>query len=42
MWAAGAPRALGFDDQGREMLTCLPGETIGDREPWPAWVLLAL
>ena len=33
-----APRALGFDDQGREMLTYLPGETVGDREPWPAWV----
>jgi hypothetical protein len=35
----GAPRALGFDDRGREMLTYLPGETIGDREPWPAWAL---
>src|SRR3954453_7636751 len=33
-----APRALGFDDQGREMLTFLPGETIGDRDPWPGWV----
>lgn len=33
----GAPRALGFDDQGREMLTYLPGETIGDRQPWPGW-----
>jgi hypothetical protein len=32
-----APRALGFDDQGREMLTYLPGETIGDRDPWPDW-----
>jgi hypothetical protein len=32
-----APRALGVDDQGREMLTYLPGETIGDRDPWPAW-----
>jgi hypothetical protein len=32
-----APRALGFDDQGREMLTYLPGETIGDRDPAPAW-----
>jgi hypothetical protein len=32
-----APRALGFDEQGREMLTYLPGETIGDRDPWPAW-----
>ena len=32
-----APRSLGFDDQGREMLTYLPGETIGDRVPWPGW-----
>jgi len=32
-----APRALGFDDQGREMLTYLAGETIGDRAVWPAW-----
>jgi hypothetical protein len=34
-----APRALGFDDQGREMLTYLPGETIGGRDPWPGWAL---
>ena len=34
----GAPRALGVDEQGREMLTYLPGETIGDRLRWPAWV----
>lgn len=33
----GIPRALGFDGQGRQMLTYLPGDTIGDREPWPAW-----
>jgi hypothetical protein len=32
-----APRALGIDAQGREMLTYLPGETIGDRDPWPGW-----
>lgn len=32
-----APRALGFDDQGREMVTYLPGETIGDRDPSPGW-----
>lgn len=32
---AGAPRVLGFDDQGREMLSYLPGETVGDRLPWP-------
>ncbi len=34
----GAPRSRGFDDQGREMLTYLPGETVGGRDPWPAWV----
>jgi phosphotransferase family enzyme len=34
----GAPRALGFDDQGREMLTYLPGDTVGDQLPWPEWV----
>ena len=32
-----APRALGIDEQGREMLTYLPGETIGAQDPWPAW-----
>jgi Ser/Thr protein kinase RdoA (MazF antagonist) len=33
----GAPRALGFDGQGREMLSYLPGETAGGRFPWPEW-----
>jgi hypothetical protein len=33
----GVPWALGFDDQGRQMLTFLPGEVIGDRVSWPAW-----
>ncbi|MET0493230.1 MAG: phosphotransferase [Actinoplanes sp.] len=33
----GAPRALGFDDQGREMLTYLPGDTAAGRFPWPEW-----
>jgi phosphotransferase family enzyme len=32
-----APRVLGFDDAGREVLTCLEGETAGEA-PWPAWV----
>jgi hypothetical protein len=32
-----APLPLGFDEQGREMLTFLDGETVGDREPWPGW-----
>ena len=34
----GAARPLGVDDRGREVLTFLPGETIGNRRPWPAWV----
>ena len=38
----GVPRALGFDEQGRQMLTYLPGDTVGDRTPWPAWVHRAL
>ena len=33
----GAPRVLGFDDAGREVLTYLEGETAGEA-PWPAWV----
>jgi len=31
----GAPRARGFDDQGRERLTFLPGQTLGETWPWP-------
>ena len=38
----GAPRARGFDDQGRERLTFLPGQTLGDAlgetGPWPDWL----
>jgi hypothetical protein len=33
----GVPRALGFDEQGREMVTFMSGEVIGDRARWPAW-----
>lgn len=33
-----APRALGFDDQGREILSYLPGEVVGATRPWPSWV----
>lgn len=33
----GAPRALGLDEQGREVLTYVEGETVGDVRPWPAW-----
>jgi hypothetical protein len=36
----GAPRALGFDEHGREMLTYLPGDTVGDQTPWPRWVFM--
>lgn len=32
----GAPRFLGIDEQGREILTYVPGEVAG--RPWPAWV----
>jgi hypothetical protein len=34
----GAPRALGVDDQGHQVLTYLPGDTVGERRPWPDWV----
>jgi hypothetical protein len=33
----GAPRPLGFDEQGREVLTFLEGETVGSTKPWPTW-----
>lgn len=33
-----APRPLGFDEQGREILTFLEGQTVGSGKPWPAWV----
>lgn len=35
---AGAPRVLGIDERGREVLTYLEGETVGEQRPWPAWV----
>ena len=35
---AGAPRVVGVDDQGREVLSYLPGRTVGVRLPWPDWV----
>jgi aminoglycoside phosphotransferase (APT) family kinase protein len=34
---AGAPQVLGVDQQGREVLAYLRGETVGHDEPWPAW-----
>ncbi|MDA0633543.1 phosphotransferase [Nonomuraea sp. MCN248] len=33
----GAPRVLGVDDQGREVLTFLEGETLGTCQVWPEW-----
>jgi hypothetical protein len=27
-----------MDEQGREVLTFLPGETVGSGRPWPGWV----
>jgi len=33
----GAPRALGVDNQGREMLSYLVGEVVGVGIPWPEW-----
>lgn len=35
---AGAPRPLGLDDQGREVLTFLEGATVDSSKPWPGWV----
>ncbi|GAA2713268.1 phosphotransferase [Actinoplanes palleronii] len=32
-----APRVLGFDQQGRETLSFLPGAVIGTARPWPGW-----
>ena len=32
-----APEPLGLDEQGREVLTFLPGQTVGEARPWPAW-----
>jgi Ser/Thr protein kinase RdoA (MazF antagonist) len=32
-----APQPLGVDERGREVLTYLDGETIGEARPWPAW-----
>jgi Ser/Thr protein kinase RdoA (MazF antagonist) len=32
-----APRPLGVDEQGRQVLTYLDGATVGEARPWPAW-----
>ncbi|MHB8452982.1 MAG: phosphotransferase [Mycobacteriales bacterium] len=34
----GAPRARGIDEQGREVLTFLAGETVSAGKPQPTWV----
>jgi hypothetical protein len=31
------PEPLGVDEHGREVLSYLVGETIGEARPWPAW-----
>jgi hypothetical protein len=33
-----APEPLGFDDAGREMVTYIPGATVGWSLPWPDWI----
>jgi Ser/Thr protein kinase RdoA (MazF antagonist) len=33
-----APEPLGIDDQGREVLSYIPGDTVGDTLPWQSWV----
>jgi hypothetical protein len=33
-----APEPLGVDDDGREVLSYIPGSTVGDQFPWPGWV----
>jgi hypothetical protein len=33
-----APEPLASDDQGREVLSYIPGDTVGDEIPWPSWV----
>lgn len=34
----GLPRVLGFDEQEREVLSFVEGETVGESLPWPDWV----
>ncbi|TFC58019.1 MULTISPECIES: phosphotransferase [unclassified Cryobacterium] len=33
----GAPRSLGSDAQGRDVLSYLDGSTVGNLRPWPRW-----
>jgi hypothetical protein len=32
------PRPLGIDERGREVLSYMPGASVGDLKPWPSWV----
>jgi hypothetical protein len=32
------PEPLGFDEQGREILSYVPGDTVGWSLPWPGWL----
>lgn len=32
-----APHPLGRDEKGREVLSFVPGETVGSQRPWPDW-----
>ncbi|MEU0090166.1 phosphotransferase [Kribbella sp. NPDC006257] len=34
---SGAPQALGVDADGREMVSFLAGQTVGNARPWPSW-----
>lgn len=34
---SGAPRPLGVDADGREMVSFLPGRTVGNARAWPSW-----
>lgn len=33
-----APHVLGVDEVGREVLSYVEGESVGDAHPWPGWV----
>lgn len=33
-----APEPLGSDEHGREVLSYIPGDTVGDEVPWPEWI----
>jgi hypothetical protein len=33
-----APEPLGYDDSGREVLSYIPGDTVGWTLPWPEWI----